>query len=1076
MEDIVQFKGINTAPNEMISGDGETTILNNAEIRDGAVIAARLDGVALTVTGEDDFTALYIHNMKGKQKNFIFKDGSGVLKFAKINNDNTTGAAIEIEDVPAEITSGYQKINSIGNTLIIITDSDVHYFLFSDARYKYLGTSLPDIDLSFGLVAGERYWDYDGNNEDNFFVQDLKKLDSDGNTDEDTEYLEYCKDDCANADWMNAAVDSQGTTFKDYLKEHSYDSGMWYPTSIKKDFIESKSTAVTNAILAGVNTFIREEIDRKGFFIYPFFVRYALKLYDGTYTKQSPPILMIPCSGATPLVYRADRDARGQIKALASVLNYKLVAASEDYERWSDIVKGITIFVSSPIYTIDISGKVERPEIYGEYARLNSNADGGGTPTGKSSNPRFGVFRLVGKGEIDEVEKDNAGDEDNYGFNEYIPALRNYGNRQNIYRQSDKKLQDFVSYYAETIFNTGSAPNVDLPYHLWYLIGYELPKPEKSIEERITDYSHFYKLCDVDLDALVTERTKVDIPDGQLVGIETREQLPDDYDSHRPTSFGDSYIYNSRMNVYNVRQKIFGGFRPKVSFPNATIATKPQYEDCSNRGESNESYSLVMDNKVTLKLENIQLYVKLKKDGDTYVVKAKNTDPNFNYGLLYFYYYPDPDAYELDIFYTYSREPISGGVQIRTVTPCLAKFNLKPHPNLNGAYYCDLNVKDFTAGEYHDTTIKQNEQGTPVTGNENDNGAFVGTSDGQYYISAAKEELDNAVESGNKWIEYPQKILTTSLNNPFVFPLESRITFSAEKIIGIAANTEPVSTGQFGQYPLLVLTDSGVFAVSVDSDGSYASVPPPISREVCSNADSIVQTGNSVLFVSNTGLMEISGGSVRCISNAINEMCITPEFLTEGLKDLVINDAVGFMQDAFAAFDYQNRRVLLIEKENAETQRLLSYSIGEKQWSTLSRNIGEFVKYPVISDYPHIYMTCGNSFNKIIRSTSIPPHSDKGTVVSILSRPFKLNNLDFKTIKELMYIGVLSYNPTTSLFGSRDGITYEKIGSSVKQRLGLMTGKSYKFFKQLITLKMKSGDSLSGIRFKFDKRYTNRYR
>lgn len=234
MEDIVQFKGINTAPNEMISGDGETTILNNAEIRDGAVIAARLDGVALTVTGEDDFTALYIHNMKGKQKNFIFKDGSGVLKFAKLNNDNTTGAAIEIEDVPAEITSGYQKINSIGNTLIIITDSDVHYFLFSDARYKYLGTSLPDIDLSFGLVAGERYWDYDGNNEDNFFVQDLKKLDSDGNTDEDTEYLEYCKDDCANADWMNAAVDSQGTTFKDYLKEHSYDSGMWYPTSIKK--------------------------------------------------------------------------------------------------------------------------------------------------------------------------------------------------------------------------------------------------------------------------------------------------------------------------------------------------------------------------------------------------------------------------------------------------------------------------------------------------------------------------------------------------------------------------------------------------------------------------------------------------------------------------------------------------------------------------------------------------------------------------------------------------------------------------------------------------------------------------
>ena len=58
-----------------------------------------------------------------------------------------------------------------------------------------------------------------------------------------------------------------------------------------------------------VSKFIRERSVDRGMFIYPFFIRYAYRLYDGTSYMQSAPILMIPSSGVTPHVpFTIDED------------------------------------------------------------------------------------------------------------------------------------------------------------------------------------------------------------------------------------------------------------------------------------------------------------------------------------------------------------------------------------------------------------------------------------------------------------------------------------------------------------------------------------------------------------------------------------------------------------------------------------------------------------------------------------------------------------------------------------------------------------------------------------------------
>ena len=106
------------------------------------------------------------------------------------------------------------------------------------------------------------------------------------------------------------------------------------------------------------------------------------------------------------------------------------------------------------------------------------------------------------------------------------------------------------------------------------------------------------------------------------------------------------------------------------------------------------------------------------------------------------------------------------------------KVKLKEHPMLNGAYYFGSlpTIDTFVA----DSSIKN----TPTI-------------------------TDGAVES------FDSQIFTSVVNNPFVFEASGDNTVGTGRIIDIAANTEAVSQGQFGQYPLLVFTSEGIYVTMI---------------------------------------------------------------------------------------------------------------------------------------------------------------------------------------------------------------------------------------------------------------------
>lgn len=184
------------------------------------------------------------------------------------------------------------------------------------------------------------------------------------------------------------------------------------------------------------------------------------------------------------------------------------------------------------------------------------------------------------------------------------------------------------------------------------------------------------------------------------------------------------------------------------------------------------------------------------------------------------------------------------------------------------------------------------------------------------------------------------KLIISEQDNPFYFPIEHRFTFQS-KVIGVAVANTALSQGQFGQFPLYVFTEDGIWAMETASDGSFVS-QKPLSREVCINPDSITSIDNAVVFVTSKGVMMIQGSVVTNISAYMNGKHYIPN---ESAKDLVarqegfseyeaaISDETPFttfMKDAKVAYDYNGQRLIFISPDNKGFQYI--YKIDTQTW------------------------------------------------------------------------------------------------------------------------------------------------
>lgn len=450
----IEFVGISNAPSDYSAQDGVMSHLVNLIPEEGELKAVGKGRCLWNVN--DKYRLLFVHSVTSESEHYIFfKDNKLYYQMSPTAEDGYSGFK-EIGYV-----AGLPKIVSVGNTLIAYSENEMRYFLWKEDKdtgvfvYKNLGTHLPELNLSFGLQEFTyiKGWSLD----------ESKSL-------------------------------PNKLTFK--TKWDMAQSSDWMREENQRD-LEQQLCVIANMVIAN-NT-------KYGQFIFPFFVRYAYRLYDGTtLTMHSAPILMTP-STFEPMYLIAPELAVGNTETKIDIsctpcrLLCNVLSDASALENFSDIIKSVDIFISAPIYTYKQSGYDKIDNEHCHKAKL------------KTSDTRinYGIFSP-----------------DTSGFRIH--------------------------------YNT-------LPLGKWY---FTLPKfTNDEIKKDVENKSLFYLLKSIPISELkeYTAMREIGIQDSYLSSLVNKEVMTDDYNSHESLLPKQAFVYNSRLNISNISRKFFGGWNPSAA-------------------------------------------------------------------------------------------------------------------------------------------------------------------------------------------------------------------------------------------------------------------------------------------------------------------------------------------------------------------------------------------------------------------------------------------------------------------------------------------------------------------------------
>lgn len=807
-------------------------------------------------------------------------------------------------------TTDICQVTAIGNTLIVLASDGMHYFLWKGAGegYLYLGTEMPECPLSFGL---------------------------------------------------------QGEMLRTDEFEISFDSIS--EGNIWNEFTDANKAKVTSQVLGKVNKFIADHSTNKGKFIYPFLLRYAYRLYDGSLTKHSAPILMIASSDLAPQVFwthltgkSSYTNAKLQVVGMLHTLDYAAVNEYDlsNLQSWKDIIRSVDIFVSKPIYTYDQNGE------------------------------------CTGFKNVDESDCYCVCKHSNQAASTSTYPLR-------------YQKHDFRKLYAFT-YN---------PSTLSYPSG-RLMLPRRSVDDvkaDIRNCAHFYFLESIKVEHLTTERTIITVEEDYLQSLVTREVMTDDYDSHDKIIPKYSFSYNSRLNVANLKKVLFNGYNAHSLFP---------YSNGYVHNWS-DAWPTVADRTLS-----VMMFVYIKQDGKEIVVRGDTGTIGMNAPIL-FLYYPNVNAYK--------------------------------------AVICRF---DYGIGTYYDVTLEQHEFL---------NGAFYfgGWSD----LEKTTSNYPAISSLADRTIDVVNKIYTSEVNNPFYFPVLGINTVGTGAILGICSAAKALSQGQFGQFPLYAFTTEGVWALEVSSTGTY-SAKQPITRDVCTNPDSITQIDSAVLFATNRGIMHISGSTVQCISdrlnteevfsisnlpkcdaliNIFNRKANESEKIT--LSDITMLPFDNFLKGCRMVYDYTNQHIIVY---NPAVRYAYVFSLKSQMWGMMRSDIMDNV-----NSYPEALAMADGA--KLVDFST--PTAENITAL-IVTRPLKLEAPNgFKTISAIIQRGKFRSNHVSQvLYGSNDLYHWHTVWSSVDKIMRGFRGTPYKYFRLALVLRFDKSESIYGCTVVFEPRMTNQVR
>ncbi len=479
------------------------------------------------------------------------------------------------------------------------------------------------------------------------------------------------------------------------------------------------------------------------------------------------------------------------------------------------------------------------------------------------------------------------------------------------------------------------------------------PKSIHKINEDIVDANKFYKIAEYDLEGKLVFRCE-DTGDSS---VSLEKVLEDDQMSTFGIAANVSYMYNSRLHL--------GDITTYYKRVNDDLFLSPLQSSQSDTS--------------TYVTGTVSVY--LNTDRGVVILKQTASIPD---KISPYVMYPDNRAYKMVICRNGKRFEYA--------------LNKNKYSNIASAviyaHYVTYSEPDWNYSEerFNDYLPINSIPTKDSTGTEL---SWIYYRIIPFDVSTWSDGTDDIVEQ-NISVYRPNVLKVSELNNPFVFPSKTTYQPSTRKVIGMCSNTTALSQGQFGEHPLYVFCEDGIYAMTVGTDVVYAT-SKPMNRLVLNNSNSLRGLDQAVVFSTEQGIMLMSGTEVDNISGVINGYLpssvdsspIIPKIMkvagldtcisTSEFKDYCVNSEIGF--------NYREREIII---SNPSYPYSYVYSMNTKTWSKMSIKIATY-----INAYPDILAMVSDSVTSIY---NIDNNHRSVSKIAVVTRPIKMGTTTLKRI------------------------------------------------------------------------------
>lgn len=464
----IPFSGVSLTPYADVSPDGQLSFSEGVELHNGGLRPSALHGSSYNLpSNSKGMKLVYVHTALSAT-NFIFQS-SDSLYYSTLENERSLAPAVKITGFQGEIG----KIHAIGNTLAVMSDQGIQYALLKDGAYKYLGFKPQELVVNFAIET--------------YIMKEPCLSDIDGSV-------------------FQKEKDPNGDAIDIFVKDD------------KRSFVASLEHESINRL--------KNNAESENMVCYPVFVRYALRMYDGSHIMHSAPILLLPNTNVSPAVVIEGKTNindfvdSGKYKAYAvgyaSRIKLKIINGKTALTGWEDIIQSVDIFLSIPTQTRMMDTEITT---------------------------------------LEPLSGSDAGDSRTYGYNVYLSLseqsrVMKFSAAYNAYSPAGEGNSHWVL-SSESVYNT-NLWNTVRDNGLFYLAkSYSL----EEVSQISGNFNYLFK-----------EEDK-----GVLTNLSQSERLSDDYQTHDTLIPSYAFTYNQRLNIANIDRILFNGYDSAILYQDLTF-------------------------------------------------------------------------------------------------------------------------------------------------------------------------------------------------------------------------------------------------------------------------------------------------------------------------------------------------------------------------------------------------------------------------------------------------------------------------------------------------------------------------